>query len=1477
MIIGKRLLLAVTATTTACLAPPPTEPPELPEPELAVSEHRTTQTQSSSKELDERRALAASGRQLVASGGISIAATDADMLIPLDLAPTLNAQPVTYTGSRNAASPQNNFGTVLPTKGNSFLMMSTGLINGLYAEPGSDHSPAGVDGDTATYTFRVTVPPGVNRMSFDYNFLSAESPEFIGQTYNDTFEVFVTDAQGRRSAFSASVDSANFHPVTETNIGASPYLLYTDNPAGVDSFLSGVPGNFVDTGVTDFQRADVAISSGPVTIELQIRDVGDGILDSAVLVDNFSFSAVEVVDPRVGLIDENTGRVLLPGGNNGLEMITFGEPVHSVVADGVTQVLLRAKVSVAGTASFTIQSGDIADGELSANTNVLNWGLSATSIPTISVAGQPYIFALYRSPAIFSRGDGDLNAKTRTATILMTFNPNAGNPVTQEIAMGIVRPPVVVVHDLWSGCISWLNPEALMDNRLTIQEQPFTISCASYDQTSAKGLEANNSVVPESINQSLEKLRGTGVAGTQADIIGHGVGGLLARRYIDHFSFARPSNFYQGSVNRLIMVDTPNLGLRFADELVRMREFAKNRLTSNGQPAWTPVNALLKGTGSNIFIDNADCDNSVPALCNTIIDELTSESEIINQIGLNQFPPRNISYHAIAGLNGRTLARSAMLSWIQRALYIQLENQHPLTWNGSTARKQSLILGNQSDIFCTDPVANEADQHDLFATLHEQLGGLILSDGSPLPGVTSLFPATSGVSSHFHVHNNPLHTTRLRALLNAPASSFTAQMPPPSTILRKNSCPIVITPPPAPPLGAMPFHALAMRNLAITAPADGSTVTPGSTLTVSVTAGGDDVPESILLVSPEGVIEIEGPPPFTASFPVPASALGSMTLKAYGFYPMGEMASSPSITLNVASTATLDSLFVLNGNAVLGRPGVTRQLTVLGRYSDGILRDVTEAAKGTRYTVSSLSLVANVSPGGLVTGLDGGDATIVIRNGTKITSINVHVDQPCGNEVADPGEECDDGNRDDGDGCSSTCQRENHAPEAVCASPTVCNDAGLCSASVTTLGAGSTDPDGDALAVTQTPAGPYGVGQHAVLVSVSDGELEASCDSQLAVNDCEQPALACPASFAVECSGAGGAEVTPPGAQASDNCSATLTAPSAGRRSLGAHQLAYAAADPSGNQASCATTVTVQDTTSPTLSCPAPTVAECTGGGQATVSPGAGQATDSCTTAAVSGPGSGSYPVGTTPISYSAIDLSGNQASCSTTVTVRDTLAPTISCPAPKVAECTGSGHATVDPGDATVSDVCTAATVNDPGASSYPLGTTTVGYTATDPSGNQASCATTVTVRDTRAPVATSTGAPPLWPPAHGYHIVSLADCGIQVVDRCAGPLPPSVHQAQVNCVTSDEPDDAPGDRDGDTTDDIVVIDAQTVKLRAEHDLDGDGRLYNIYFKIVDAAGNARNGVCPVEVRSATCQPGNESDPSCPPDDSGGKHSVCL
>jgi Domain of unknown function (DUF5011)/HYR domain/Domain of unknown function DUF11 len=136
---------------------------------------------------------------------------------------------------------------------------------------------------------------------------------------------------------------------------------------------------------------------------------------------------------------------------------------------------------------------------------------------------------------------------------------------------------------------------------------------------------------------------------------------------------------------------------------------------------------------------------------------------------------------------------------------------------------------------------------------------------------------------------------------------------------------------------------------------------------------------------------------------------------------------------------------------------------------------------------------------------------------------------------------------------------------------------------------------------------------------------------------------------------------TDPGATASDSCDSSVAVTVSGSVNVnvpGTYTLTYNAHDASGNAAAAVSrSVTVRDTTPPTISCPANVVVHLPLNSTATsmaVTYAAVTGSDSCSSATVvSTPASGSvFPVGTTTVNATATDSAGNSSTCSFTVTV---------------------------------------------------------------------------------------------------------------------------------------------------------------------------------------------------------------------------------
>ena len=167
--------------------------------------------------------------------------------------------------------------------------------------------------------------------------------------------------------------------------------------------------------------------------------------------------------------------------------------------------------------------------------------------------------------------------------------------------------------------------------------------------------------------------------------------------------------------------------------------------------------------------------------------------------------------------------------------------------------------------------------------------------------------------------------------------------------------------------------------------------------------------------------------------------------------------------------------------------------------------------------------------------------------------------------------------------------------------------------------------------------------------------------------------------------------------------------------------------------------MTVKDTEAPTLAGPADlTTTNDLGQCYATgVSLGVPVATnDNCGLLSVTNNAPAVFPVGVTLVIWTAVDLSGNLATCLQTVTVKDTEKPVITVCALGQSLIAGSNQQATLPnltGGVTAADNCSAVTVTQSPEAGFlvGLGTTEVTLTASDGAGNSASCTSLVVVSD--------------------------------------------------------------------------------------------------------------------------------------------------
>jgi len=235
---------------------------------------------------------------------------------------------------------------------------------------------------------------------------------------------------------------------------------------------------------------------------------------------------------------------------------------------------------------------------------------------------------------------------------------------------------------------------------------------------------------------------------------------------------------------------------------------------------------------------------------------------------------------------------------------------------------------------------------------------------------------------------------------------------------------------------------------------------------------------------------------------------------------------------------------------------------------------------------------------------------------------------------------------------------------------------------------------------------------------------------------------------------------------------------------LGVTTVTARTTDFSGSTSTCAFTVTVKDLTAPVI-----TGAVCNTTITVTTGPNCSAlvswipptATDNCTAQGnlvqtQTHTPNASFPTGTTTVIYTFKDASNNTSFCNFQVVVKDLTPPVPNCPA-SITENTAPGLCSaVVTWQISANDACSNPVTLNPSiapGSTFPKGTTTVTYTATDssPASNSSTCSFTVTVVDNQNPVITGC------PNSATYTDITDSDCSLAVnwtaptaSDNCPG-----------------------------------------------------------------------------------------------------------
>jgi pimeloyl-ACP methyl ester carboxylesterase len=392
--------------------------------------------------------------------------------------------------------------------------------------------------------------------------------------------------------------------------------------------------------------------------------------------------------PSLDLIDPVQTHFVANGGvvNAPEQLALVHETVGGVVADGVTQVVVRIPANKVGD-SFTIDvlnennqidpDGVVSDGGLLQLGDLPGNATSSLTVKAVATGPaptpSPMAFAVYLAPANFYRGaqDGDV---LRHVTLQLSGTDVIGQPFTLPTTTLILRPPVVLIHGLWSDPVQTWGSFSPQDNQkktlwgemdpraqavdysadVDVSDTvPSYLPRLSKVTRAALGFAYN---APEVLRQVRGFIHTYGtywnVAAVQADVVGHSMGGDVARTMAGLENFQSQADYSVGPVHKLITIGTPHNGTPLASALLPNQSGDPNNCVRRVLALAGKVSLLGASTGGG-SVSGAVGDLRSPSLPTGLfpVGYIAATTSSVNLAGLNAtFPSWSASVFDICGL-----------------------------------------------------------------------------------------------------------------------------------------------------------------------------------------------------------------------------------------------------------------------------------------------------------------------------------------------------------------------------------------------------------------------------------------------------------------------------------------------------------------------------------------------------------------------------------------------------------------------------------------------------------------------------------------------------------------------------------------------------------------------------------------------------------------------------------------------------------
>ncbi len=333
-------------------------------------------------------------------------------------------------------------------------------------------------------------------------------------------------------------------------------------------------------------------------------------------------------------VDFSTGSTI---SNDPQRLALGGREVSTAVADGVTRLLLRLDGS--GAAEFSVN--DLSNGSLSSLSNQSNTSTNPPSIPSVNTIQGEKIFAVYKVPDNFVSDSNNAYLSEREITVHVKFHPGSGGETTAEQKIKLRRPPVMLIHGIWSDYFKSFLNSGIVEY---LQNSISGIRLVPVNYPNASSIYSNYVIVGNKIKSEIYSLRNQGIAVSQVDIIAHSMGGVLSRLFAEAGApyYINRENYNEGYINKLITVDTPHKGAYLADMVLgtyydwitSLDPRLQLRATILKTIVEAKLGQILAGAVSDLRVENLNNNNSLLALPNikghTIVGNVLGNNPFVN-------------------------------------------------------------------------------------------------------------------------------------------------------------------------------------------------------------------------------------------------------------------------------------------------------------------------------------------------------------------------------------------------------------------------------------------------------------------------------------------------------------------------------------------------------------------------------------------------------------------------------------------------------------------------------------------------------------------------------------------------------------------------------------------------------------------------------------------------------------------------------